>query len=137
MTEQKQRGGPGRGQPDKRCSKCGERKPLEAFHSDGKGGKRANCSACKNADNAVWNAGQKAETGALIAKARSVGCLLCGEADPVVLDFHHRGNVKKDDHVMRMAGRRISIARVKAELEKCVVLCANCHRRVHAGTAEI
>ncbi len=130
------RGGPGRGH-EKQCSRCGDWKPLEAFHSDGKGGKRANCSSCKNADNAVWNAEQKAETRKLIADARSVGCLMCGESDPVVLDFHHRGNVKKDDHVMRMAGRRISIERVKTELEKCVVLCANCHRRVHAGTAKI
>lgn len=137
MTTKPKRGGPGRGQQGKPCSKCGERKPLEAFHSDGKGGKRANCSTCKNADNAVWNAGQKAKTKKLIADARSVGCLICGETDQVVLDFHHRGNVKKDDHVMRMAGRRISIERVRAELDKCVVLCANCHRRVHAGTAKI
>lgn len=135
--ETSNRGGPGRGQEGKVCSQCGTWKQLAAFHSDGKGGKRANCAECKNAYNAKWNAGQKAETEKLISDARSVGCLLCGERDPVVLDFHHRGNVNKDDHVMRMAGRRISIERVKTELEKCVVLCANCHRRVHAGTAKI
>ena len=134
------RGGPGRGDTDgKVCTKCGEFKPLSAYHSAGKGNgrKHPHCAQCKNTNNAQWNAKQKAEVNALIANARSVGCLVCGENDPVVLDFHHRGNVKKDDHVMRMAGRRISIERVRAELGKCVVLCANCHRRVHAGTAEI
>lgn len=134
------RGGPGSDHIEgKSCTKCGEFKPLSEFHSAGKGigGKHPHCAQCKNAKNAQWNAKQKLKVDALIETSRSVGCLLCGETDPVVLDFHHLGNVKKDDHVMRMAGRRISIERVRAELEKCVVLCANCHRRVHAGTAEI
>lgn len=137
MSEGQKRGGPGRGLEGKQCSKCSEWKPLTEFHSNGKGGKQPKCAKCKNETNAKWNAGRNTETRRIIAEARLVGCLICGESDPVVLDFHHRGNVKKEGNVMNMAGRRISIDRVVAEIEKCVVLCANCHRRVHAGTAKI
>jgi 5-methylcytosine-specific restriction endonuclease McrA len=60
-------------------------------------------------------------------------CRGCGEAVPVALfDFHHRDPSTKEfaigaDGILR------SWARVEAELAKCVLLCANCHREVHAG----
>ena len=57
------------------------------------------------------------------------GCVLCGEKEPVSLDFHHLDPKAKDGAVARQP----SIARVLAEIAKCVVLCANCHRKVHAG----
>ena len=56
-------------------------------------------------------------------------CVLCGEKEPVSLDFHHLDPKAKDGAVARQP----SIARVLAEIAKCVVLCANCHRKVHAG----
>ena len=61
-------------------------------------------------------------------------CERCGENDSACLDFHHRNPDKKSDAL----GRAIwlngwSKARVLEEIEKCVVLCANCHRKLHAG----
>lgn len=55
-------------------------------------------------------------------------CVDCGEADPVVLDFDHvRG--KKSDHIGGLMAKNKRVADLKAEIEKCDVRCANCHRR--------
>lgn len=55
-------------------------------------------------------------------------CSSCGESDPRVLEFHHEGN--KEAEVSRLMGRGASLDALKAEIAKCVVLCANCHRRI-------
>ena len=54
-------------------------------------------------------------------------CIECGESNPVVLEFHHRGG--KDKAVSELVGGGYSIATIQAEIDKCDVLCANCHRK--------
>ena len=61
-------------------------------------------------------------------------CIACGESDPVVIDFHHRDPKTKDKEIARMCGQRMSRAKIKEEIDKCVCLCSNCHRKVHANT---
>lgn len=69
---------------------------------------------------------------ALVDYAKSSGCLVCGERELVALDMHHLGD--KEFSLGSIAARcSISVARVEAEIAKCVVLCANCHRKLHAG----
>ena len=55
-------------------------------------------------------------------------CSQCGESDPRVLEFHHEGD--KEAEVSRLMGRGASLDALKAEISKCVVLCANCHRKL-------
>ena len=55
-------------------------------------------------------------------------CEKCGESDPMVLEFHH--NSDKERIVGYMAQNGYPIATIQAEIEKCDVLCANCHRRL-------
>ena len=57
-------------------------------------------------------------------------CVDCGEADPIVLEFDHRPGVDKAFNLGVAVQRNYSLARVKAEVAKCDVRCANCHRRV-------
>ena len=57
-------------------------------------------------------------------------CAHCGEADPIVLEFHHIGG--KDMAISEMIIRVSSVDRLKEELQKTTVLCANCHRRITA-----
>jgi hypothetical protein len=52
----------------------------------------------------------------------------CGESDPIVLEFDHiRG--KKVGDVSTLAGQAFSWHKLSAEIAKCEVRCANCHRR--------
>ena len=62
----------------------------------------------------------------------SLSCIHCGEDDNVVLDFHHREGTIKEFGISEGL-RRYSWQRVLDEIEKCDVLCANCHRRHHHG----
>jgi len=64
---------------------------------------------------------------------REHGCKACGERTLCVLDFHH--HYEKGIPVSRAAN--YCEKRFKEELRKCVVLCANCHRKVHAGELTI
>ena len=57
-------------------------------------------------------------------------CVDCGEADPIVLEFDHRGDKKFDISTKLYCGT--SLETLKMEIEKCDVRCANCHRRRHA-----
>ena len=58
-------------------------------------------------------------------------CTQCGETDPAVLEFHHARGTKSAD-VSVLIGRGSSLEKLKAEIEKCDVCCANCHRRLTA-----
>jgi hypothetical protein len=62
------------------------------------------------------------------------GCADCGyDEDPVALDFDHIGGTKLSA-VSRMLNQAID--RILDEIEKCEVVCANCHRiRTHARRA--
>ena len=66
----------------------------------------------------------------LLLDARIGGCVKCGENDPACLDFHHRdGKRNKLGNIGEI--RRFSNERILAEIAKCDVLCANCHRKHH------
>lgn len=59
-------------------------------------------------------------------------CLMCGYARCIdALEFHHRDPEAKD-FAISSKGIYRSFDRVKVELDKCDLLCANCHREVHA-----
>jgi len=58
------------------------------------------------------------------------GCSRCKTIDPRVLDFHHKNNENK---LFTVGGfrRAVGFERIKKEVEKCEVVCANCHRILH------
>lgn len=58
-------------------------------------------------------------------------CERCPESDPVCLTFHHVDGSKKEITLALAIGREWAPARIARELEKCVVLCANCHHKHH------
>ncbi len=55
-------------------------------------------------------------------------CELCGEADLACLHFHHIDPKQKEFGVR---GAEISFKKLMNEINKCKVLCANCHAKVH------
>lgn len=64
-------------------------------------------------------------------KRDSDGCSRCGETDPACLDFHHRDDTEKEMTISKMITHGFSKAKLRAEMAKCDILCANCHRKEH------
>ena len=60
---------------------------------------------------------------------KTLKCSRCPENYWACLDFHHLYD--KDESVNKLVGRMVSKNRVLEEIDKCVVLCANCHRKEH------
>ncbi len=63
-------------------------------------------------------------------KCETCGYVRCIEA----LEFHHN-DINKKDFSISNKGYTRSWAKVKKELDKCIMLCANCHREIHARLA--
>lgn len=62
------------------------------------------------------------------------GCELCGyDRCSEALEFHHNSSNK--DFSISDRGYTRSWKKVKEELDKCLLLCANCHRELHASSA--
>lgn len=58
-------------------------------------------------------------------------CKVCGVSDNVVLEFHHREPKLKKCSISKMIKDKYSISNIQKEIDKCDVLCANCHRLLH------
>lgn len=66
-------------------------------------------------------------------------CRICGVNHlPICCyDFHHNRGAKETE-ISKLIGRKSKLdTELKAELDKCVVLCANCHRQVTARIIKI
>lgn len=63
-------------------------------------------------------------------------CCICGYArSPNALEFHHLDPSIKDFSFGSIRAEPKSWSKIVAELKKCVMLCANCHREVHDDVA--
>ena len=129
----------------KSCNTCGEIKDEEefAFRNKAAGIRRSNCRACvsksdqKNYLTSAYRRDKikerKREQRVLNLiyvreYLRSHPCVDCGESDIRCLDFDHLGD--KVENVTRLAGNGVSVVCLEAEIAKCEVRCANCHRKV-------
>ena len=64
-------------------------------------------------------------------------CQVCSESDPACIEFHHLGNNEKDFNVGDYLRFGFGRERILAEISKCLALCANCHRKLHAGRLDV
>lgn len=127
----------------KRCGKC--ERTLEAacfavrYRKNGR--LQSWCRECRRVYDAVRYGGLerercRAKNRALRQRNRDFvfnylskhPCVDCGETDPVVLEFDHiRGT--KCFAVAWAVGNALSLSKIRKEIAKCAVRCANCHRR--------
>lgn len=131
----------------KRCAHCQQLKPLEefAFHNKVLGTRQKQCRDCMRRFNQASYNKRKEEYRADIYRNRerrrqearqfvweylsTHPCVDCGESDPIVLEFDHLNAADKRKDVSELAGGRYSLETIADEMAKCVVRCANCHRR--------
>lgn len=70
---------------------------------------------------------------ALIAELKAQPCVRCGNTFPArCMDFHHRDPDKKEGDICRLARKPCGDRTLRREIEKCDLLCANCHRILHS-----
>lgn len=58
-------------------------------------------------------------------------CVVCKENHPACLDWHHRDSSLKEFPVCRGISDGFSEEEIWKEIEKCDILCSNCHRKIH------
>src|SRR5690348_2345711 len=64
-------------------------------------------------------------------------CIVCGyDRCQAALDFHHL-DPKKKDFGISMDGITRAWKTIQLELDKCVLVCSNCHREIHAGIMQL
>ena len=62
-------------------------------------------------------------------------CIICGEDEVCTLDMHHV--VPEEKSIKIGTPKGVSVLATTSECIKCVCLCANCHRKHHAGVIDI
>lgn len=68
-------------------------------------------------------------------KYKGSRCAVCGYNKCLkALEFHH---LNSKDFGISEKGYTRSWKKVKKELDKCILLCANCHREVHKGITQL
>jgi hypothetical protein len=122
----------------RQCSSCGEHLPLEAFNRY-RGGYQWWCRECfrayfrargdhhRHQSNAARRRRLAVGKRFIVEYLRSHPCVDCGESDLRVLDFDHVR--PRREYVSRLLGNGATIQDLKSEIERCQVVCANCHRR--------
>lgn len=62
---------------------------------------------------------------------KTLSCIKCDENHPACLDFHHKNGKEKDAKVANMVSEGFAIKTIIEEINKCIVLCRNCHAKEH------
>ena len=127
------------------CSKCKKEKPVELFSKNRskKSGYSYECKECHKIIRKKYYENNKEKEIKRVHNRRKqqvkefkefknkLKCILCPENHIATLHFHHL------DPSMKEIGLSVAIRlgwgrdKLQKELDKCVVLCANCHAKEH------
>lgn len=68
----------------------------------------------------------------MVHEAKNVPCYRCKQTFPTCcMDFHHLDPTQKDGMVSKLM-KTGTYKSLQEEMDKCVVMCANCHRIEHS-----
>lgn len=103
------------------CGKCGETDETKFY-----AGRHTECKRC-----CIHRSDYAKRTKEKCVEYKGGKCVMCGyDKCYAALDFHHDGD--KDPNWAKM--RNWSFERRIAELDKCILVCKNCHCELHFGT---
>ena len=125
------------------CSTCRQEKEEDEFYRKG-GGLQSKCKACQNAYHQLYYKNNKSRYIAknrrnknrqrqrlrtIMWEAKGRPCQDCGRSfHPWVMEFDHRDGTTKEAAVANLVSKGCTDSRLLAEIGKCDVVCANCHR---------
>lgn len=129
----------------KQCYKCKRWLELDAFakNSGKKDGRSGGCKECHNTYNKeyykenhdYYKNRAKQDKKKLVEwyfkQKTKHKCQKCGESHPACIDFHHKDKKNKLMSLARMPRHGFSKEKILEEIDKCIPLCANCHRKEH------
>lgn len=122
----------------KKCPCCKKEKSIGEFYLN-KARKNNLSSWCKACQKKMWreyyhkskeyykqyNMEVLERAQSIITQVKELGCSSCFEMDERTLEFHHVNPKEKRFNV----GRSHGVTTLIKEMEKCILLCANCHRK--------
>ena len=113
----------------KNCPRCNKVMSLDNFYQRrGVAGGSVYCKRCTN-DQTIE---RMRYTKRLCIEYKGGKCEKCGyDKYDGALEFHHLDPSKKDFAISKKKAK--SIDKLKPELDKCILLCSNCHRELHGG----
>ncbi len=113
---------------DKYCSYCKTSKPKNEFYKKrGVAGASSYCKPCTSAETLVRSNKFKKQC----VEYKGSKCEVCGYDKYIgALEFHHLDPLKKDIQISAIRARTFN-NKIKKELDKCQILCCNCHRELH------
>lgn len=113
------------------CSACNRELPITDFYSNGyqPSGKKKYKSKCKNCQSIQDDSRKEA---IILQVVGEYSCKICGyNKCKQALEFHHIDPTKKEYRIANLITHKEDT--IIKELEKCVLVCANCHREIHYG----
>ena len=143
------------------CSRCKKDKPTSEFHKDrrAKRGFQSRCVPCINEVRGRHitpahlrkrqNVNQlptdgitlKDKLAFVVSSKEGQSCSHCGcQPHTSALDYHHIDDSQKKfglSSIRQFRTGEITLEAIKLEMLKCVLLCANCHRALHAGALKL
>ena len=135
----------------KYCTLCKKNLPLEEFNkkSKSKDGLQNVCRECGHKKSKqYYKENREKHIGVCIKNRkkycegirgfnnnfkRKIGCKICGESEPCCLDYHH---IEIKENLVSRLVAGASWKKIVSEIAKCTLVCANCHRKIHAGILE-
>jgi hypothetical protein len=136
------------------CSRCNEEKENDEFPMQSRNTKngvrkkvrRSECKICYNEYFRSYMKDNKSHTDR-VSKGKKkrrdfvkelkieAGCFLCGyKKTSAALHYHHLKPEDKEFDISWGVNKQLTEEKLLKEIEKCVILCANCHAEVEDGT---
>ena len=108
------------------CEKCGETDPDRFYKRRNRNTNYSRCKTCHNKEQIERYRDYKKKA----VEYKGGKCECCGyNKCMAALDFHHVDSSEKDSNWKKM--RAWKFEKVKKELDKCRLVCRNCHAEIH------